>query len=285
MKLSNVIEGYFIDRSLELADTTIANYKHYFNLFYLFIGDVEIEEITSRDISRFLNYLAKERNLSMRSVHDVRARISSLYKWAEQELGIPNAVSNVRNPKYTKRVIEPLTPTELKTVVKNLNKNSHRFNAILLTLLDSGLRVSELCNLTVADYTQDTGKIFVRSGKGNKDRIVYVGKKARKAIWRYLATRPDAEPTEPLFASNNQTNLSRYNVRRDLKNYGKRFGIKLNPHKFRHTFAVNFLRNGGNLKQLQDILGHSAINTVTIYLKLAEVDLEKAKAFSPVDNL
>lgn len=284
MKLSNVIEGFFIDRSLELAKTTIANYRHYLSLFNQFVGDVDIEDITSKDVTRFLNHLLIERGLSKRSVHDVRARLSSLYRWANSELGIENIISKVRNPKFTKKVIEPFTPEELKTLVSNLDKNNHRFNAIFLTLLDSGLRVSELTNLTIADYQNETGKLFIRSGKGDKDRIVYLGNKARKAIWRYLADC-EPKPHQPLFTTGNGTKIDRNNVRRDLINYGKQFGIHANPHKFRHTFAVNFLRNGGNVRQLQVILGHSRLDMILTYTQLAEIDLQQAIVFSPVDNI
>ena len=73
-------------------------------------------------------------------------------------------------------------------------------------------------------------------------------------------------------------------MRRDLASYAKEFGIKAYPHKFRHTFAVNFLRNGGNVRQLQAILGHEKLDMTMRYTKLAEIDLEAAKAFSPVDK-
>ena len=79
--------------------------------------------------------------------------------------------------------------------------------------------------------------------------------------------------------------MNRHNIRRDLQAYGKALGINAHPHKCRHTFAVNFLRNGGNIRQLQMILGHARLDMIQTYTKLAEIDLQQAANFSPLDNL
>ncbi|HRW08435.1 MAG TPA: tyrosine-type recombinase/integrase [Caldilineaceae bacterium] len=285
MKLSQLVEGFFLDKELTISSNTAATYGYYFNSVIDFLSNKEVSSITAADVKRYLIYVVKDKGLTKRTAYDRHTALSSLYSWAHAELGIDNIMRKVQKPTYTKRVIEPFTGEELQKLIKNLNKSNYRFNAVLLTLLDSGLRISELSNLTIADYTRDTGKLFIRSGKGDKDRIVYLGKKSRKAIWRYLADRPNAKPSEPLFASSNLTPLSRHNIRRDLKKYGDSLGIKCNPHKCRHTFAVNFLRNGGNIRQLQVILGHSRLDMIQTYTKLAEIDLQQATNFSPVDNL
>lgn len=285
MKFSKLIEGFLLDKKLSLSANTVETYGYYFDSVIGYLDDPEFETITSLDIRRYLNWIVTERGLSKRSAHDRYSVLSSLYSWAVKELGTPNIMKNVAKPKYTKRVIESFIPAELSTLVSNLDGEPHRFKALLLVLLDSGLRVSELCNLEVRDYTTGNGRIFVRSGKGDKDRIVFIGTRARKALWRYLAERTIESQKEPLFATANLTKLTRNNVRRDLARYAKPFGIKSHPHKFRHTFAVNFLRNGGNVRQLQTILGHEKLDMIMTYTKLAEIDLEAARVFSPVDNL
>lgn len=161
-----------------------------------------------------------------------------------------------------------------------------RDKAIIFTLLDTGLRASELCNLTVGDYEESRGRLYIRLGKGSKDRIVYAGRRTQKAIWRYLSTRPKAKPSEPLFAAGEfLTHIERNNLRKVLQRIGKRAGVKgVTVHRFRHTSAVNFLRAGGNLAELRLILGHVDIRTVLIYARLAEVDIEQAAMdHSPAD--
>jgi integrase/recombinase XerD len=285
MKFSQLIEGFFLDKTLVLSSNTVTTYKYYFASFVEFAGDLAVEAITATTVKKYLIWLVNERGLSKRSAHDRYTVLCSLYSWANEELGTENIMSKVTKPKYEKRVIEPFTPDEMRTLLNNLPKDNHRFSAIFLTLLDSGLRISELINLTIGDYTQDSGKVFVRGGKGNKDRFLFLGKKSRKAIWRYLAERGDVQASEPLFVTATGTRLNRNNVRRDLGKYGEQFGIHCHPHKCRHTFAVNFLRNQGNVRQLQMILGHSRLDMIQTYTKLAEIDLQQAAQYSPVDNL
>lgn len=285
MQLSKLIDGYFLDKSLVLSKNSVITYGFTFNSFIGFVGDIDINEITATTVKRYLHQIVTVDGVSKRTAFDRHAHLSSLYKWANEELEIDNIMLKVTKPKYTKRVIDPFTPTELETLIKNLEKTNYRFNAIFLTLLDSGLRISELTALKIADYNDITGKLYIRSGKGDKDRIVYLGKKSRKAVWRYLADRKDIQGNQPLFATNTLTAMNRHNVRRDLQAYGKALGINAHPHKCRHTFAVTFLRNGGNTRQLQVILGHSRLDMIQTYTKLAEIDLQQATSFSPVDNI
>ncbi len=138
----------------------------------------------------------------------------------------------------------------------------------------------------MSDYVQAQGRLLVREGKWGKDRVVFLGQSGRRILWRYLVTRPDVKPGDPLFASNTGTALERNNLRKTLQRIGERAGVlDVTVHRFRHTFAVNFLRNGGNVLELQDMLGHERMDTVRIYAKLAEVDLQVAQQRSSVaDN-
>lgn len=283
MRFSEALHGFWLDKELQLSVNTVQTYKFYFASFVECLGDKEVEKITSNDIKHYLSWLVNDKGLSRRSAHDRYAVLSSFWSWAETELGIEHIIKGkVRKPKYTKTIVEPFTNDELK---KLLSANTDdRMSVIIRVLLDSGIRISELCDLRIHDYDKDNGKLFIERGKGDKNRIVFLGTKTRKALWKMLLNR-EINKNDYLFVTKNNTRLNRNNIRRDISKIGKELGIKAHPHKFRHTFAVSFLRNGGNIKQLQDILGHESIKTVTIYLKLAEVDLQQAKAFSPVDNL
>ena len=302
MKLSDAITGYFIDRSLDLADTTQATYRHYFALFAEFIGDKGIEAITSRDITRFLTHLSKVRGLSDRSVHDVRVMLSSLWTWASKEFGIEHVVSKVPKPSFKKPEIIPYTKHEAQQLldaveydkqwrtrngrlVRSKRATALRDKAIILTLVDTGIRASELCDLTIADYDNQRGRLHVRHGKGDKGRFTVMGKRTQKALWRYLSTRAGSKPTDPLFATGDGGHMSRSALLHMIQGAGRRSDIEgANVHRFRHTFAINFLRNGGHVFELQELLGHEDIRTLTTYVKLAEQDIDAAQRHSPADN-
>jgi integrase/recombinase XerD len=302
MKLSDAIDGYFLDRSLELAETTIANYRHYFTLFQEFMGDKDIETVTAKDITKFLTHLSRKRGLSDRTVYDVRVRLSTLWTWASAELEIPNVITGVAKPKYTEPEIIPYTRHELHQLVQAAEYNASwrtrtgkvtrskratalRDKAIVLTLVDSGIRASELCNLNVGDFDDQTGRLHIRHGKGDKARFTIVGKRTQKAIWRYVSSRAEPKSTDPLFVSGNDGRLHRGNLYRMIRQWGDRVGIeRANVHRFRHTFAITFLRNGGGVFELQALLGHEELHTVTTYVKLAQQDIDAAQRHSPADN-
>jgi len=161
-----------------------------------------------------------------------------------------------------------------------------RDKTIIIILVDTGLRAAELCALLVGDYEQDTGRIIIRHGKGNKKRTVYLGNAGRKYLWRYLVDRGATKTTEPLFITRKGTALSPGELLNMIVATARRAAVShANCHRFRHTFAITFLRNGGNVLELQRLLGHEKMDTLQIYVQLAQSDLAHAQAAaSPADN-
>lgn len=304
MKLTDAIEGFFLEKRLRFSKRTVEGYRYHLAYFVTFLGDVEFETVTADDVRRYLDWLHRTRGLSKRSVHDSWVVLSSLWTWGEGEGFVVHIIrKKVGQPEYTERAIEIFTKDEMRRLVKAVGQPRtwtsskgkvvvaerlciERDKAIVLTLLDSGLRASELCALIVGDYDSQRGRLHVRHGKGDKARFVFLGDRSRKAIWRYLVTRPRAKAGEPLFATASGAHLDRNNLRHMLERNGKAAGVEnVHPHRFRHTFAVEFLRNGGNVFELQQVLGHEQLSTVQRYVKLAEIDLESAgKRGSPADN-
>jgi integrase/recombinase XerD len=303
MKLAQVVEGFFIVRRTRLAATTIINYRYCFDKLLAYFGPgTPFAKIAPEDIRRFADHL-RGTGLSERSIHDNLVICSSLWTFAAGEFGFAHVVKGIEKPKYDDKLIVPFTIEETKALVtaaewtsnwntrtgkqaRSKRPTARRDVAIILTLLDTGLRVSELCNLTVRDYQTETGRLHVRHGKGNKARHVFAGVRAQKAIWRYLLERNRVRPADPLFASKTENALERNNIRHTLNQIGENAGVDdVHPHRFRHTFAVEFLRNGGNVFELKRILGHEKLATVEVYLELASVDIQKAQhANSPADN-
>ncbi len=166
-----------------------------------------------------------------------------------------------------------------------VNPFAERDRAIILTLVDSGLRASELCALTVGDYDAQRGRLHVAHGKGDKERFVTVGARTQKAIWRYLTTRPRVKRNAPLFATRSEQHIRRDNLRKMLVSIGERGDVShVHPHRFRHTFAITFLRNGGNVLTLKELLGHESLAMVMHYARVAEQDIDAAQRHSPADN-
>ena len=120
--------------------------------------------------------------------------------------------------------------------------------------------------------------------KGDKMRILYVGTTAMQRMWRYLLVRgKKLSPSAPLFLGKFGDRMTPSSLRQMVKRAGRRADVeKAHPHRFRHTFAINFLRNGGSVLELKEMLGHEKLETVLIYARLAEVDLEMAQRRSNV---
>ena len=207
MKLTDAIEGFFLEKRLRFSKRTIEGYRYHLAYFVTFLGDVEFGGITSDDVRRFLDWLHTERGLSKRSVHDSWIVLSSLWTWGEGEGFVVHIIRRkVGQPEFTEKAIEIFTRDQVKQLVKAVSQLRtwttstgkvvtagrpcvERDKAIVLTLLDSGIRASELCALTVGDYDTTRGRLHIRHGKGDKGRFVFLGDRTRKAIWRYLVTR------------------------------------------------------------------------------------------------
>jgi integrase/recombinase XerD len=159
-------------------------------------------------------------------------------------------------------------------------------------LLDSAIRASEFCPLRLGDFEAKRGKLEIRHGmeegaKGGKGRVVYLGKTARHALWRYLAEREDGEQTDaPLFVVRRGRPFNPSALRHLIKSIASRAQVKdAYPHKFRHMLAITCLRPGGDIFTLQSLLGHGSLDMVRHYARIAQVNVEQAhRKASPVDN-
>lgn len=150
-------------------------------------------------------------------------------------------------------------------------------------LADTGVRASELCSAPVNALDLDAGQLHV-IGKGGAKRSLVIGKRTKSALWRWLMVRPQCDAPN-LFVSQNGRTLARTVLGRHVRHIGSLAGISpCYPHLFRHTFAVMYLRAGGDAYSLQYLLGHSDMTVTRMYVKLAAVDVA-ALYRSPVDRL
>lgn len=317
LSLSKAIEGFMLQkRAQQLSDHTLTDYQNAFAKFIRFLGNPQFHTITGEDIQRFLTHLStapqpsagiikhKAKPLSKKSILNVHTALSSLWTWAVDEgVADTHIIRTIKRPKPEGRAINPLTRddvaallescehqrsyTRRATVVTNTRCTAIRDVAIVHLLLDTGIRVSELCDATISDMDVKNHRLKV-FGKGSKERVLPIGRRTAAAIWKYLASRPDAQSHDPLFCQNQDETLplTRRGLLTLLNNIGNRAGISgVHPHRLRHTFAINFLRNGGNIYALQSLLGHSSLDMVKRYLAIVQSDVENAhKLASPMDN-
>ena len=303
MLWEDAVEGFWLARSRNLSDHTVSDYTITFRRFGKWIKQGDIDRVTVKQINAFLTYLGEELELAPKTVLNHWIALSSFWTWAAKELGAKHIMRDVARPRAPRRTMQPFTEEEVRLLLgacasmraydprHQRHTEGHRPSAlrdvaIMLVLLDAGLRVSELAALTKRDYERKQGRLIIEHGKGDKQRVVFVGQAAQRALWRYLVSRGDVGASEPLFATASGRHMDSAGIRMMIVRCGERAGVAgATPHRFRHTFAVNFLRNGGNMAALQDLLGHSTLEMVRRYARLAEVDLAEAqRRASPADR-
>jgi site-specific recombinase XerD len=306
MRLSEAIDGFLMWRAVTGSAHTVRDYANTLRQFAEFVdGDPAVAAVTADDVRRFLYWLRVERRLAPKTVKNAHTGLSALWTWLEDAHGCDHILRNaVKSPKAGSREIVPLSKQDVRLLLAALDKTAiwksdrrapaqmarstrMRDRAIVLTLLDTGMRAQELCDLTYGDVDLKTGAVQVRHGKGDKGRTVYLGASARSALWMYLSKRGTLHGDDALFETAKRQPIDRTALRKMLLAAGQRAEIAetVHPHRFRHTFAINYLRNGGDVYTLQRLLGHATMEMVKRYLSLASVDVAEAhRRASPVDN-
>lgn len=296
VSLEDAWHGFFLSlQAGGCSKDTLTDYRKYYAHFRRWHGQPDVPLDTSKLIG-FFAWLRQQPNgrggkLGPKSAYNAWVALRSFYRWYSEEFNIPNPLARVPAPKLSQPAVEPFTRDEVAALLRACERGADgrtrpqalRDRTIMVELLDTGLRASELCALVRSDVDLASGKILVRAGKGGMGRLVYASAPARKLLWRYLATTP-AQADAPLFQTRDGGRLTRQHLVRLLAHAGQRAGIpRCHPHRFRHTFATEFLRNGGNLLTLQRLLGHSSLDMVRRYAKIVEADLARAHdAGSPV---
>lgn len=304
MDFLTALEGYWLARRRDFSQNTINDYSLTFKRFAAHVGSQPLADVTPADIHSFLNAIKKRHKLADKTMANIWAALSSFFTWAELELKIAHPMRGViPRPSFRKAEIEPYTKGEIMALlaateqsaswrtrngrrVSSQRPTALRDKTILIVLVDTGIRASELCALLIRDYEHESGRLIVRHGKGNKRRTLYLGQAAQKHLWRYLTNRGASKANDALFVTRHGTPLERGELLNMIVATAARGGVShANVHKFRHTFAITFLRNGGNVLELQKLLGHERMETVRIYAELATLDLYNAQAAaSPADH-
>ena len=268
--------------------------------------DPPVDLVQPVDLQRFLYHLRTVRQLKPKTVRNAHIGLSAFATWlvAEGLIAVHWVHGRIKAPKVQEKEIAPLTRRDIQALLAACDRSALweskrrlpaaaarptrlRDRAIILFLLDTGVRAQELCDLLVGDVDMESGAAQVRRGKGDKGRTVYLGVIARAALWKYVKGRRFRDSQDALFATATDGPIERNALRKMLRAAGKRAEVTepVTPHRFRHTFAITYLRNGGDVFTLQQMLGHATMEMVRRYLALAQEDMAAAhRRASPADN-
>ncbi|MGD9890140.1 MAG: tyrosine-type recombinase/integrase [Dehalococcoidia bacterium] len=302
-------ESYLLAcRAENKSPQTVQWYEHKLRGFLTWLTDQEgvraVDAVTPELVRRFLDHLRgpdpwhgsqfqPTRPVAQRSPATIRGYaqvIKGFYSWLEREGHLPShPLAKLRMPKVPDTLIRPLDPAEMRQLLGAPDTrmvSGLRDAAMLSIFLDCGLRVSELVGLRLSDVGH--GDLTV-TGKGSKRRVVGFGTATQRALNRWLTVRAAlADEHEPhIFVSEEGRPLSKHAVEKQVRQLAQRAGLRrVWPHLLRHTFAVSFLRAGGDAFTLQKLLGHTTLETTKLYVYLAGCDvLEVYRRASPLDHL
>ncbi|RMF73431.1 MAG: tyrosine recombinase XerC [Planctomycetota bacterium] len=235
-------------------------------------------------VREFMSHL-RDKNYCKSTVARKLATLRSFYKFLLRRGYVEtNPVAGIRTPKQDKRLPKCLDVSEIEKLFANCDTTTllgARDRAILETLYSTGIRVSELVALDVADIDLGANVIRVR-GKGKRERVIPIGPGAVRAILHYLDLRrnvshhPKHDP-DALFINKHGQRLSTRSVRRKLDKYLLEAGLDLSvsPHTLRHSFATHMLRQGADLRSVQELLGHQSLSTTQIYTHVSQEDAKQ----------
>jgi integrase/recombinase XerD len=322
------IDGFVKYKTAEsLSQRTVDSYEWILHQWLDRMGDKPVGTISSADVLDYMAFLRTDyiphtfakpkfqdeptthNRLSPKTLRNHWVTFKSFFAWAVVEFKIKNPMEGIPGPRYKDAPVAAFTQEDLAALLKACTYsreynpiNRHNFvtrrpsakrdEAMIMFMLDTGLRASELCSLKIGELDLRTGKVVIKHGdeggaKGGKGRTVFIGKSTRRAVWRYLADREDRDdPESPVFINRGNHPFNSNSLRHLIVRLAEKAGVKgAHPHKFRHTFAITYLRSGGDVFTLQALLGHSSLDMLRHYGQIAEMDIERVhRKASPVDN-
>jgi integrase/recombinase XerD len=276
--MRELIDSFLNYLSVErgLAKNTIDSYQRDLTGYINFLessGFNALSKIQRSDITNFM-VSQKNRGLSVNSVARALAAIKSFHRFLVRERVLKaDPTSLVDSPRLWKKIPETLSLNEVVALLRQPNvrdKQGMRDKALLETLYATGMRISEAADLKVSNVNLEVG--FARCiGKGNKERVVPLGKKAIEGLRKYLdVSRPKflgSNESDFVFLSRLGKKISRQSLWKIIKRYAREARIKkpIWPHTLRHSFATHLLERGADLRAVQEMLGHANISTTQIY--------------------
>jgi integrase/recombinase XerD len=280
----DLIEDYLIELEIRnYSRNTIKTYRSIITNFYKFLQDEEVnsEKLVLSAFKRYIRYLKREKNVSQNYIYLVTVVVKKFFEFVGLDV-----LQEVKAPKRTKSLPKSLNEDEVNSLINALDDyqsvdipSSHseslrlRNKLILALLYSSGLRISELVHMKIDSLDMEERTVRIR-GKGEKDRIVLFDKSTKVLMEEYLKKR--SNESEYLFINRSGNHLTPRYIQMMIKDYARIAGIKkkVTPHILRHSFATHLLKNGVDIRAIQQLLGHSNLSTTQIY---TSVDMQTLK--------
>jgi site-specific recombinase XerD len=273
--LKRAIDAFVIDgKSRRLSTRTLESYTFHLTRFADWCASqqpvLDLADVTQAALRRYLTE-QNEQGLRAWTVYGSASTLRVFWRWCINEtLVTVNPMHRVKMPKLPKEILPAFSEDDVTRILDACK--THRDRAIVLFLLDTGVRRSEVAALTPADVDMTQRRAIVRDGKGAKDRAVFFGDKTHVALQRYLTVRR-LPAGAPLFG------LTAEGLRGFLQRLGRQAGVEhCSPHTFRRTFALWSLRAGMDVHRLARLMGHEQVETLRSYLALVEDDIRTAHA-------
>jgi len=257
---------------------TIRNYLCQVHQMLVWVNK-PVRKITAEDLERYKTHMSIEKNYSKGSLYIHIKAIQAFYLFLEMDVA-----EKLVPPKRSASLPKYLSEEEMAKLFEAARSdevNGIRDYAILTVLGYTGLRLSELCNLNVEDIDFTEKTIKVRSGKGDKDRVVIFEDKTEEALKKHLTYKNrhmSKDESSAIFVSAEKNRIATNSVEVLVEKYAKKAGIpkKVTPHVLRHTMATTLLKHGADIRIIQQLLGHASIATTQIYTHVDEEMLKKA---------
>jgi len=248
----------------------------------------DIGMVTPAHIREYLTIL-RQQGLSPETIFRAWGALKCYFHFLHMETSInEDPMARIEKPKREKRIIQPMTMPQVRALVAQLDLKKFeglRDRALMLLMVDSGLRLAEVISLktTRIDW-KDCIVTFM--GKGGKERSVPIGETTKLAMAAYARVQPKTAFPHFFLSHRGRPMINRY-VQAAMRRYGKKAaitGVRVSPHTLRHTFAIQYVKNGGDVFSLQAMLGHSTLEMVRNYVNFAAADIMTAhRKFSPID--
>lgn len=273
LNIQAIKQEYLLTRQLDgLSPKTIQLYEL---VIRQFLDHLDDEEITSHTVRAFLFEASETRKETTVNIY-CRTLRTFCHWLVEAGYADTDPMANIRTPKVATKFPKTLTDEEVVALIKAAKPNP-RNHAIILLMVDSAVRASELTGLKTDDIDLLTRSMRV-FGKGRKERVVFFSIPTGKALAKYLAFRPDVLHEDALFLNRQRTPLTQSGLARGIAILAEKAGIKrkVTPHCLRHTSATMYVKNGGDSHSLQHLLGHSTLTMAQRYVDLVGRDLAEA---------
>ncbi len=277
------------------SNATIKRYRYVIGCFSQFMGVTEISQVTDEKVRDLFYYGRIQRKWSVNTYLVYHVSLLVFFRWCmKYEYMTKNPIENIEKPRLEKRLPRKLTKQDSLRLLEVIYNYPYKYkflrfrnHALFSMFIFAGLRRQEILSLKYSDIDIVNFTIFVKQGKGNKDRIVPMSYTLAQSLKRYISERKRLNKTCPEFfvSLNRNVGYTANGLRVLVKQLNEASGIKFTPHKLRHTFATLMLEGGCDIFSLSKMMGHSDIKTTTIYLAASAEHLRSQMTKHPLNDL